>query len=120
MSAEKCLILQVALALSMIALALVVCCALIATAELKGSRVALYGLGSGEELGADQSAFTAFGTFDGQDEMLEETLGAEYYVEAFKELQEDPKITEAVDEVKVAVDVSCLPHIGCLHIARGF
>jgi len=40
---------QLTLALSVVALALVVSCALIATAQLQSEETVLYGLGSGEE-----------------------------------------------------------------------
>jgi len=96
-----------------------VCCALIATAELKGSRVALYGLGSGEEEGAEHSTVTTFETFAGQDEMMEELLGEEYYVDLFKELQEDEGITEAIDEVKTAVDEAKAEHDILKQFAEG-
>jgi len=96
--------LQIAVAAGIIGLALVVCCALIATAELKEKRTVLYGLGSGEEQEADNSMVTTFATFDGQDEWIEETLGAEYYAELFEEIAEAEETEKAIEEVKVAID----------------
>ena len=96
---------QVAVVLAVCALALTVCVALISTSELKAARpVALYGLGSGEEQDADNSVMTTFETFAGQDEWMEELLGDEYYVELFAEIADSEPITEAIDEVTVAVD----------------
>ena len=43
-------------------------------------------------------------TFAGQDEWMEELLGDEYYVELFAEIADSEPITEAIDEVSVAVD----------------
>merc|ERR1719183_1262957 len=67
---------QIAVVLAVCALALTVCVALIARADLRGVKrpVALYGMGSGEESSADASDFTAFETFDGQDEYMAENL----------------------------------------------
>ena len=75
-------------------MALTVCCALIASADLKGNRVALYGLGSGEEQDADNSMVTTFETFAGQDEYMEELLGDEYYQALFKEIADSEPISE--------------------------
>mmetsp|Transcript_16139 Transcript_16139/g.54072 ORF Transcript_16139/g.54072 Transcript_16139/m.54072 type:complete len:111 (-) Transcript_16139:949-1281(-) len=85
---------QIAFTLAISALALTVCCALIASADLKGNRVALYGLGSGEEQDADNSMVTTFETFAGQDEYMEELLGDEYYQELFKEIADSEPISE--------------------------
>jgi hypothetical protein len=96
---------QLAIVLAVCAMALAVCVALISTSELKASRpVALYGLGSGEEQDAENSIVTTFETFAGQDEWMEELLGDEYYVELFAEIADSEPITEAIDEVTVAVD----------------
>merc|ERR1711939_789926 len=96
---------QLAIVLAVCAVAVAVCVALISTAELKASRpVALYGLGSGEEQDAENSIVTTFETFAGQDEWMEELLGDEYYVELFAEIADSEPITEAIDEVTVAVD----------------
>mmetsp|Transcript_6838 Transcript_6838/g.16088 ORF Transcript_6838/g.16088 Transcript_6838/m.16088 type:complete len:140 (+) Transcript_6838:41-460(+) len=95
---------QLMVAAGIIGLALVVCCALIATAELKEKRTVLYGLGSGEEQDGENAIATTFATFDGQDEWIEETLGEEYYVELFEEIAEAEETEEAIEEVKVAID----------------
>merc|ERR1712216_55619 len=94
---------QIAIVMAICALALTVCVALVSTSSLT-RRTALYGLGSGEEQDADNSAFTTFETFAGQDEWMEELLGDEYYVELFAEIADSEPITEAIDEVTVAVD----------------
>jgi len=90
---------QIAVVAGLIGLALVVCCALVATAELKQKSTVLYGLGSGEEQEADNSMATTFATFDGQDEWIEETLGAEYYTELFEEIAEAEETEKAIEEV---------------------
>jgi len=96
---------QLAVVLAVCALALTVCVALISTSELKAARpVAMYGIGSGEEQDADNSVATTFETFAGQDEYMEEELADEYYVDLFAEIADSEPITEAIDEVKVAVD----------------
>eukprot|EP00286_Rhodomonas_abbreviata_P026325 CAMPEP_0181302856 /NCGR_PEP_ID=MMETSP1101-20121128/8225_1 /TAXON_ID=46948 /ORGANISM="Rhodomonas abbreviata, Strain Caron Lab Isolate" /LENGTH=122 /DNA_ID=CAMNT_0023408345 /DNA_START=869 /DNA_END=1238 /DNA_ORIENTATION=+ len=95
---------QIAFAAGIIGIALVVCCALIATSELKAKKTVLYGLGSGEEQEGANAIATTFATFDGQDEMIEELLGEEYYVPLFEEIAEDEKTVEAIDEVKIAID----------------
>jgi hypothetical protein len=95
---------QVAFVMAICAIALAVCCALVSSAELKARPTALYGLGSGEEQDAENSIVTTFETFAGQDEWMEELLGDEYYVELFAEIAESEPITEAIDEVTVAVD----------------
>lgn len=95
---------QIAVVLAVCALALTVCVALISTSELRPRSVALYGIGSGEEDDADQATTVTFETFDGQDEWMEELLGDEYYVDLFAEIAESEPITEAIDEVTVAVD----------------
>ena len=92
---------QIAVALAIIACAVVVACALVASLDLQGKRVALYGLGSGEEQEGSNAVATAFGTFDGQDELMEENLGAEYYKEIFEEAEESTE--EQVEEVEVAI-----------------
>lgn len=95
---------QIAFVMAISAIALAVCCALVSTSELKARPTALYGLGSGEEQDAENSIVTTFETFAGQDEWMEELLGDEYYVELFAEIAESEPITEAIDEVTVAVD----------------
>merc|ERR1719183_2273977 len=94
---------QIAIVMAIAALALTVCVALVSTSSLT-RRTALYGLGSGEEQDTDNAAFTTFETFAGQDEWMEELLGDEYYVELFAEIADSEPITEAIDEVTVAVD----------------
>ena len=77
---------QVGAVLAIVTLALVVCCALIASSDLRRAdrsallqvvpgvvlapRRILYGLGSGEEQDAANHAAVAFGTFAGQDEYV--------------------------------------------------
>ena len=117
---------QIAVVLAVCALALTVCVALIARADLRGVKrpVALYGLGSGEESSADASAFTAFETFDGQDEYMAENLKYDepayavqfagedlydpsttstYYKELFEAVGDSEEIADATKEVDVAV-----------------
>ena len=123
---------QIAVVLAVCALALTVCVALIARADLRGVKrpVALYGMGSGEESSADASAFTAFETFDGQDEYMGKALGegtdyidppedyavqeagaplaagggkAIYYKELFEEIAESEELEEHTKEVDTAV-----------------
>ena len=94
---------QIAVALAIIACAVVVACALVASLDLQGKRVALYGLGSGEEQEGSNAVATAFGTFDGQDELMEENLGAEYYKEIFEEAEESEETEAQVKEVEVAI-----------------
>jgi len=123
---------QIAVVLAVCALALTVCVALIARADLRGVKrpVALYGMGSGEESSADASDFTAFETFDGQDEYMGKALGegtdyidppedyavqeagaplaagggkAIYYKELFEEIAESEELEEHTKEVDTAV-----------------
>jgi spore coat protein CotH len=97
-----------------------VCVALVSKAELKAARpVALYGLGSGEEQEADNSIVTTFETFDGQDDYMKELLGDEYYVDLFDEIAASAPITEAVDEVKVAIDEAKNEHAILQTFAEG-
>jgi len=111
---------QLAVVLAVCALALTVCVALISTSNLKVARpVALYGIGSGEEQEADNSMATTFETFAGQDEYMEEELGDEYYVDLFKEISESEPITEAIDEVTVAVDEAKNEHAILETFAKG-
>lgn len=99
---------QVGVTLAICSLALAVCCAIIATSDLRGDKVGrasmlevvprffvaprriLYGLGSGEEQDAANHAAVAFGTFAGQDEYAEELLGEDHYAtQFFNALQSD-------------------------------
>jgi hypothetical protein len=92
---------QIAVALAIIACAVVVACALVACSDLQGKRVALYGIGSGEEQEGSNAVATAFGTFDGQD--LEEALGPEYYNTTFTETLGEETTKDQVKEVEVAI-----------------
>jgi len=89
---------QVLAAVAVSALALAVCCALIAAADLGGARRSslmevvpagfvvaprrsLYGLGAGEEQDAENHAALAFGTFS--PEYADELLGEDHYAAQF-------------------------------------
>ena len=95
---------QVAISFGIIAMALVIACGLIMTAKLSDEESVLFGLGSGEEQEGANAVGTTFKTFDGQDDYIKETLGAEYYVEEFEKIAESEEVTKAVDEVKKAID----------------
>ena len=56
-------------------LALVVCCALVASSKLQSEKTMLYGIGSGEEAEGANGVLTAFETFKDQQETLENTVG---------------------------------------------
>mmetsp|Transcript_34440 Transcript_34440/g.81575 ORF Transcript_34440/g.81575 Transcript_34440/m.81575 type:complete len:140 (-) Transcript_34440:130-549(-) len=94
---------QIAVALAIIACAVVVAVALVASSDMQGKRVALYGLGSGEEQDGANGVATAFGTFDGQDELMEEELGPEYFKEVFNNTSAEESTEEQVEEVEVAI-----------------
>lgn len=55
-------------------------------------RMALYGIGSGAEADAENSVAAVIATFEGQDEMLKETLADEYYVDLFEEIAEKEEV----------------------------
>eukprot|EP00292_Cryptomonas_paramecium_P023542 CAMPEP_0113676722 /NCGR_PEP_ID=MMETSP0038_2-20120614/8818_1 /TAXON_ID=2898 /ORGANISM="Cryptomonas paramecium" /LENGTH=144 /DNA_ID=CAMNT_0000593817 /DNA_START=73 /DNA_END=507 /DNA_ORIENTATION=+ /assembly_acc=CAM_ASM_000170 len=101
---------QLTLALSVVALALVVSCALIATAQLQSEETVLYGLGSGEEQEGANAIATTFKTFDAEDDYVKETLGEDYYVDKFKAILDDDAYGKNVKEVKVAVDEAKAEH----------
>jgi hypothetical protein len=93
---------QIAVALAIIACAVVVACALVASSDLRGKRVALYGIGSGEETEANNAADVAFGTFANQEEIVEEA-GANYK-ELNEEIEESPEFAETLEEVEEAIE----------------
>ena len=80
------------------------------TAKISDEESVLFGLGSGEEQEGANAVAATFKTFDGQDDYVKETLGDEYYVEAFKKLAQSKKVTKAVDEVKKAIDEAKTEH----------
>lgn len=96
---------QIAVALAIIACAVVVACALVASSDLQGKRVALYGIGSGEETEANNAADVAFGTFAGSEanEEIVTEAGANYK-ETFEEIEESAEFAETLEEVEAAID----------------
>jgi hypothetical protein len=92
--------LQIALAMSIIAMALVVSCALIASAQLQTEESVLFGLGSGEEQEGANAIATTFKTFDAEDDYVKETLGEDYYVDKFKAVLDDDAYGKNVKEVE--------------------
>ncbi|EKX34577.1 hypothetical protein GUITHDRAFT_119226 [Guillardia theta CCMP2712] len=113
-----------------VAAALAVCTVLIATADLRGSRTALYqpyrpmmikrgqilyGLGSGPEQDGENAAAVAFGTFDGlQDsegnDIIPAALGEDYYVPQFEEIAESAAVEENIAEVTGAISEAQQEH----------
>ncbi len=57
-------------------IALVVCCALVASAKLQNEESVLYGIGSGEEQEGANAIVTTFETFKDQEEMIEKEVRA--------------------------------------------
>jgi len=96
--------------MSIIAMALVVSCALIASAQLQSEESVLFGLGSGEEQEGANAIATTFKTFDAEDDYVKETLGDDYYVDKFKAVLDDDDYGKNVKEVKVAVDEALAEH----------
>jgi hypothetical protein len=99
---------QVMVTAAISALALAVCCALVASADLGPRRASLmelvafrngfvlaprrilYGLGSGEEQDAENHAALAFGTFS--HEYADELLGQDHYAAQFMKTLADQKV----------------------------
>merc|ERR1712205_249783 len=100
-------------------LALAVCCALIASADLRKSgssllevvplgsimapRRILYGLGSGEEQDAANQNAVAWGSFADQDAYAHDLLGADHYAVQFDEALNSDATQAAIAEVNEAV-----------------
>ena len=92
-------------ALAIIACAVVVACALVASSDLQGKRFALYGIGSGEETEANNAADVAFGTFAGSEanEEIVTEAGANYK-KTFEEIDKSAEFAETLEEVEAAID----------------
>jgi hypothetical protein len=75
---------QILAVIGIMGLALVVCCALVASAELKEQKVVLYGLGSGEEQEGANGIVTAFETFKDQEEVVEAAVSCPWLVVVYR------------------------------------
>jgi hypothetical protein len=67
-------------------MALVIACGLIMTAKLSDEESDLFGLGSGEGQEEANTVLSSFKTFDGQDDYVRQTLGAENYAEKWERI----------------------------------
>mmetsp|Transcript_6775 Transcript_6775/g.16886 ORF Transcript_6775/g.16886 Transcript_6775/m.16886 type:complete len:139 (+) Transcript_6775:51-467(+) len=101
---------QLMAAAGIMGLALVVCCALVASAELKEQEVVMYGLGSGEEDAGSKGVLTAFETFKEQEEVVKDAVGKEYYVDEFAAAKEDAKTEEHIKEVEAVIGEAKAEH----------
>jgi hypothetical protein len=77
-STDVMLVPQLMAAVGIMGLALVVCCALVASAKLQNEESVLYGIGSGEEQEGANAIVTTFETFKDQEEMIEKEVNTSF------------------------------------------